>query len=82
MSSGDTTGDHPGDHSKPALTVTAGNPTDEELAVVISLLSRLPQQQIVQPNPPSHWSNKAAMMRPRINPGPGAWRASAFPYQQ
>ena len=66
----------------PAITVMAGNPTDEELAVVISLLSRLPRTEVVQPNPPSHWSNKAAMMRPRINPGPGAWRASAFPYQQ
>ena len=66
----------------PAITVTAGNPTEEELAVVISLLSRLPRTEVVQPNPPSHWSNKAAMMRPRINPGPGAWRASAFPYQQ
>jgi hypothetical protein len=50
--------------------------------VVISLLSRLPHTEVVQPNPPSHWSNRAAMMRPRINPGPGAWRASAFPYQQ
>ena len=66
----------------PAITVMAGNPTDEELAAVISLLSRLPRTEVVQPNPPSHWSNKAAMMRPRINPGPGAWRASAFPYQQ
>ena len=66
----------------PAITIAAGNPTDEELAVVVSLLSRLPRTEVVQPNPPSHWSNKAAMMRPRINPGPGAWRASAFPYQQ
>jgi hypothetical protein len=66
----------------PAITITAGNPTDEELAIVVSLLSRLPRTEVVQPNPPSHWSNKAAMMRPRINPGPGAWRASAFPYQQ
>jgi hypothetical protein len=74
--------DNAGERSKPALTVTSGNPTEEELAVVISLLSRLPREEVVQPNPPSHWSNKAAMMRPRINPGPGAWRASAFPYQQ
>jgi hypothetical protein len=71
-----------GDQGKPTLAVTAGNPTEEELAVVISLLSRLPREEVVQPNPPSHWSNKAAMMRPRINPGPGAWRASAFPHQQ
>lgn len=65
----------------PAITVRSGNPTDTELAVVISLLTRLPHTEIVQPNPPSHWSNRAAMMRPPISPGPGAWRASAFPQQ-
>lgn len=63
------------------IRVESGNPTDAELAIVISLLSRLPRQEIVQPNPPSHWSNRAAMMRPVISPGPGAWRASAFPQQ-
>jgi hypothetical protein len=67
--------------SNPAIRVTAGNPTDTDLAVVISLLTRLPQTEIVQPNPPSHWSNRAAMMRPILSPGPGAWRASAFPQQ-
>ncbi len=65
----------------PQITVRAGNPTDTELAVVISLLTRLPHTEIVQPNPPSHWSNRAAMMRPVLSPGPGAWRASAFPQQ-
>lgn len=63
------------------LRVESGNPTDTELAIVISLMSRLPRQEIVQPNPPSHWSNRAAMMRPVLSPGPGAWRASAFPQQ-
>ena len=67
--------------TNPAIRVIAGNPTDTELAVVISLLTRLPHTEIVQPNPPSHWSNRAAMMRPVITQGPGAWRASAFPQQ-
>ena len=65
----------------PAISVIAGNPTDMELAVVISLLTRLPHTEIVQPNPPSHWSDRGAMMRPVLSPGPGAWRASAFPQQ-
>ena len=65
----------------PAIRVLAGNPTDGELAVVISLLAHLPHTEIVQPNPPSHWSERAAMMRPVLSPGPGAWRASAFPQQ-
>lgn len=65
----------------PRISVQAGNPTDTELAIVISLLTHLPRTEIVQPNPPSHWSNRAAMMRPVLAPGPGAWRASAFPQQ-
>jgi hypothetical protein len=69
------------EQSIPDITVVAGSPTDTELAVVISLLTRLPQSPMVQPNPPSHWSNRAAMMRPVLSPGPGAWRASAFPKQ-
>lgn len=64
-----------------AIRVTAGNPTDTELAIVISLFTSLRPTEIVQPNPPSHWSNRAAMMRPVLSPGPGAWRASAFPQQ-
>ena len=62
--------------------VLAGNPTEQELAVVVSVLSSLPAVQPEQPNPPSYWSNRAGMMRRPISPGPGAWRASAFPYQQ
>ena len=62
-----------------SIRVIAGNPTDTELAIVISLMSHLPQASEVQANPPSHWSNKAAMMRPGISPGPGAWRASSLP---
>lgn len=63
------------------ISVTAGNPTQTELAIVLSLLTHLPRTEIVQPNPPSRWSNREAMMRPAISAGPGAWRASAFPRQ-
>ena len=65
-----------------AFEVLAGNPTEQELAVVVSVLSNLPSVQLEQPNPPSYWSNRAGMMRRTIYPGPGAWRASAFPHQQ
>lgn len=67
------------DDKTPAITVHSGNPTDTELAIVISLLSHLPNQEVEQPDPPSRWSNKAAMLRPAISPGPGAWRTSALP---
>jgi len=65
-----------------AFDVLAGSPTEQELAVVMSVLSSLPAVQPEQPNPPSYWSNRAGMMRRPISPGPGAWRASAFSYQQ
>ena len=65
-----------------AFDVLAGNPTEQELAVVVSVLSSLPTVQPEQPNTPSYWSNRAGMMRRTLHPGPGAWRASAFPYQQ
>ena len=65
-----------------AFDVLAGNPTEQELAVVVSVLSSLPAVQPEQPNPPSYWSNRAGMMRRPIHPGPGAWRASAFRHQQ
>ena len=65
-----------------AFDVLAGSPTEHELAVVMSVLSSLPAVQPEQPNPPSYWSNRAGMMRRPISPGPGAWRASAFSYQQ
>ncbi len=76
MSTIDSTGT-----AAPAISVISGNPTPTELAVVISLLTRLPQTNTVQPNPPSRWSDREAMMRPVISPGPGAWRASSFPQQ-
>ena len=63
-----------------AFNVLAGNPTEQELAVVVSVLSSLPAVQPEQPNPPSFWSNRAGTMRRTIHPGPGAWRASAFPH--
>jgi hypothetical protein len=63
-----------------AFDVLAGNPTEQELAVVVSVLSSLPAVQPEQSNPPSNWSNRAGMMRRSIHPGPGAWRASALPH--
>lgn len=67
------------DGTTPTITVLAGNPTETELAIVISLMTQVTPTEVVQPNPPSRWSNRAAQIRPVVSPGPGAWRASAFP---
>jgi len=66
------------DRQAPHLRVVAGNPTPEELAVVISVVSRRPVA--VEPAPAfSLWARKSRMVRPSQRPGFGAWRASAMP---
>jgi hypothetical protein len=61
-----------------AFEVTHGNPSDEELAVVISLLtaaSNAPQE--VADAPVSNWARPA--MRQTPPSGPGAWWRSGLP---
>jgi len=65
---------------RPALRVIAGSPTDEELAVVVAVLSaRAVARPVVSPTPLSLWSRKGRNVRPPQHPGPGAWRASMMP---
>jgi hypothetical protein len=65
---------------RPALRVIAGSPTDEELAVVVAVLSaRAAARPVVSPTPLSLWSRKGRNVRPPQHPGPGAWRASMMP---
>ncbi len=61
------------------LRVDRGSPTPEELAAVIAVLlagsgpddSGAPRR--------SAWGARARAARPRLAPGPGAWRASSLP---
>jgi hypothetical protein len=68
--------------AEPLFTITAGNPTPEELAAVTALLlavaraSSAPGQ---QPAPQvGGWADPARRLRRPLSPGPGAWRASAW----
>ncbi|HAN72036.1 MAG TPA: hypothetical protein DCQ36_10700 [Actinobacteria bacterium] len=66
------------DSTAPRLRIVGGNPTPEEVAVVIAVLSRRaaaapPQRQF------SLWARKSRMTRPSQRPGFGAWRASVMP---
>ena len=71
----DTTG-----AARPMLRVVAGNPTPDELAVVVAVLSaRGRARAAARPAPLSLWSKRSRMVRPPLRPGPGAWRASAMP---
>lgn len=67
------------DRVEPLLTVVAGSPTEEELAIVVALVST--RGATTAPPPPtwSLWSRKSRMVRPPLRPGFGAWRASTMP---
>jgi Acyl-CoA carboxylase epsilon subunit len=67
----------------PLLSVVRGKPDAAELAAVIVVLtgraSRIGTSRPSPQRPQRGWSARAAMMRPRLAPGSGAWRASALP---
>lgn len=62
------------------LRVVRGNPTDEEVAALIAVVSSLSTaQEEPEPAPRSAWSERRFLLRQPLAHGPGAWRASAFP---
>ena len=51
-----------------------GNPTAEELAAVVAVLSAASTTAPAQEEPvPSRWNDRAALLRRPLLPGPGAW---------
>jgi hypothetical protein len=66
------------DTRAPMLRVVTGNPTPEELAVVVAVLSSRPREVTEQPQF-SLWARKSRQTRPSVRPGFGAWRASMMP---
>ena len=65
--------------AEPLLTVVAGSPTEEELAVVIALVTSRASAPAPTPSAWSLWSRKSRMVRPPLRPGFGAWRGSYMP---
>ena len=64
----------------PLLTVVRGEPTAAELAALIVVLGRRAEQAAASPRGPvSQWAARERFMRPGLQAGPGAWRASALP---
>ena len=61
-----------------ALRVVRGEPTPEELAVLIALASAAGDGGRSEPEPPKRgrWSDPAWMHRQPISHGPGGWRAA------
>ncbi|HET7015907.1 MAG TPA: acyl-CoA carboxylase subunit epsilon [Streptosporangiaceae bacterium] len=74
----------PEPNTAPVLSVVRGEPTEAELAAVLTVLrlataavSRQPR--IETPAMRFSWSNKSFLLRQPIASGPGAWRRSALP---
>ncbi len=65
------------DQTEPVLRVVKGNPTAEELAAVLAVLSAA-QGSATSPEPsaPSGWSAYWRSVRAPLVAGPGAWRSS------
>ena len=63
--------------TQPLLRVVRGNPTPEELAALIAVISTRGGAVEEPPAPRSLWA--APVLRRPLSPGPGAWRASSLP---
>jgi hypothetical protein len=66
---------------KPVLRVIRGNATAEEIAALLAVVAARARA-VPGPasrRPSSAWSDRSQTMRAATPPGPGAWRASAWP---
>jgi hypothetical protein len=68
--------------AEPALAITAGNPSAEDIAAVVAVLSarlRPAEATGAGQTARSRWSARSRQLRAPLQRGPGAWRASALP---
>lgn len=62
------------------LRLAWGSATPEELAAVVAVLSATSgSDDPPAPRPMSRWAARDRLVRRPLIPGPGAWRASAWP---
>lgn len=66
------------DDRAPRLRIVSGNPTPEEVAVVLAVVASRGTAVAEEPKF-SLWARKSRMTRPSQRPGYGAWRASMMP---
>ena len=66
---------------RPPLRLVRGDATPEEVAALLAVLSAASGDGAAAPapRPTSAWSSPARAVRRPLAPGPGAWRASAWP---
>lgn len=65
----------------PVLRIVAGNPTPEEVAVVVSVLSAVASagSSPAEPLAVRSWTSKARALGTWADPGPTRWRDSGLP---
>jgi Acyl-CoA carboxylase epsilon subunit len=71
-----------GPAAEPALAIAGGNPSAEEIAAVVTVLSaRLGPADATRAGHAtrSRWSERSRLLREPLQRGPGAWPASALP---
>lgn len=63
------------------LRVTKGDPTPEELAALVAVITTRSAATVVpaEPERASNWATYWRNARQPFHPGPGQWRASAHP---
>lgn len=77
----------PGASDAPFVSVVRGQPTDAEMAALVSVLAAraaaaraaLADQHASARAARSAWSDRSRQLRQPLIAGPGAWRASALP---
>ena len=68
--------------TEPVLRVVKGDPTPEELAALIAVVSARAATRPAsetEPDRASDWATYWRTARRPLHPGPGRWRASAHP---
>ena len=67
---------------RPPLRLVRGDASPEEVAALLAVLSAASGGEDEKPAPrhTSQWSSPGRSVRRPLTPGPGAWRASAWPH--
>lgn len=62
------------------LQIVRGEPSDDEVAALIAVLTMLAGATAAgPPTPHSTWAHPSRGLRTPLHPGPGAWRVSTLP---
>ncbi|GAB3208914.1 acyl-CoA carboxylase subunit epsilon [Marinactinospora thermotolerans] len=78
--------EHPGTGTRPFLQVVKGDPSPEEVAALVAVLTaRARAAQAARAaaeraaTPVSAWRDRSRLVRRPLRPGPGAWRSAFHP---